>query len=164
MTITMTSITSDEAREIGEHVLFMQEQLDMGHIAVAVVDAAGDLLFAVRQHAVPAPIMQIAINKAITAVKFGEDTVNFRHKLDDESGEWVPGGWSDLDVWASMKNCDVFCPWAGGTRIGDPTDIHTIGGVGVSGLDELEDHELSLQRPSGPWADAAPDVPGFADD
>lgn len=149
----MRSLDTQEALLILENIRNLDEL-----IAVAVVDASGDVLVALREDGVDPATLDFAIAKARTAVKFQRDTVSFRHNLNKE-GVWELSGhdgWNEHDLAMAAKHTPYFCSWAGGTIVMHEKEAWVMGGVGVSGLDELDDHTLSQMRPSGgPW------LPGF---
>jgi uncharacterized protein GlcG (DUF336 family) len=115
----------------------------LGAISVAIIDIQGGLIFGARQPFAAAPTMDSAWNKAKTAWFYQRDTIAFRHSFSRTDNGWMPAieGWSDRDVANARAVFPAFCDWAGGVLLkheGAP-----VGAVGVSGREELEDHELA---------------------
>jgi uncharacterized protein GlcG (DUF336 family) len=98
-------------------------------IAVAVVDAAGDLLAFVRQDGMPARSVAIVQGKAYTAVRLGITTAAFHQRLAKENLR--PSDFCD----------DRLTAMAGGAVLRDGAG-RLLGAIGVTGLAASEDQEI----------------------
>jgi uncharacterized protein GlcG (DUF336 family) len=150
---TLTMLTLHDALEIQDHLLYAAESDGLKPVAICIVDIERRVLTSIAMDGTKKPSIDTARDKAITALEFERDTVQFRYKR-GEFGQWVPAGndgWSTVDIMAAVKINNVFVPWAGGALVLSPHDGSILGAVGVSNRKELEDHELASSRPSG-WA------------
>jgi uncharacterized protein GlcG (DUF336 family) len=141
-----------EALDLQQHLLDTANGDGLKPVAICIVDTTGAQLTAVTMDGTKAPSIQTAHDKAVTAVMFERDTIEFCNRNDGEM--WVPAGdlgWSSLDIAAAAKVNAVFVPWGGGALIRSPHDGSILGAVGVSNRTEEEDHDLASSRPSG-WA------------
>jgi uncharacterized protein GlcG (DUF336 family) len=157
---TLTTLTLHDALEIQGHLLYAAENDGLKPVAICIVDIERRVLTSVAMDGTKKPSIDTARDKAITALDFERDTVEFRH-VRGMGNRWVPAdevasgeeklGWSEVDIMAAIKVNNVFVPWAGGVLIRSPHDNSILGAVGVSNRKELEDHDLAFLRPSG-WA------------
>jgi len=109
----------------------IQQELerDQRGAAIAVADEHGELMALLRTDGCPLASINIAINKAFTASREGQESKNIG-KLSKEEG-WPMTNYGDLRYTA----------WGGGVPI-----IYNgvcVGGVGVSGLPEADDMVLA---------------------
>ena len=148
---TLTSIDLADARELGEHI-FQKALADGGEpVAIVIVDAHANPVWAISMNGTKPPSWTNAHAKACTAVEFEHNTIDFRF-YQGESGMWIPlreKGWSELDLTQAMSLDPRFCGWAGGSPIINEHDRTVMGGIGVSNREEVEDHDLASSRPSG---------------
>ncbi|MCL1916521.1 MAG: heme-binding protein [Desulfovibrionaceae bacterium] len=99
-------------------------------VCVSVCDSYGALLAFCRMDGAPLRSINIAQQKAYTAVRMGSDTASFKQRLVNE-------GFTARDF------CDpLLTPLPGGQPI---TDLHgsILGGIGISGLKPEEDADLA---------------------
>ena len=96
-------------------------------VNAAVVDRGGNLVAFLRAEGAPLHSIQIAIDKAYTAVSFGFPTREWSRLLE----EFSPGAAAGLPAVPRLA------PFGGGLPI--LVDVERIGGIGVSGASEEED-------------------------
>ena len=147
---TLTTLDLEEALALQSYLLSVAHTDGLKPVAICIVDASGTQLTAVTMDGTKTPSIKTAHDKAITAVAFERDTIEFCYVLDGD--KWVPAGdqgWSATDIAAAAKINAVFVPWGGGVLIRSPHDGSILGAVGVSNRTEEEDHELASLRPSG---------------
>jgi glc operon protein GlcG len=99
-------------------------------ITVAVVDAHGELLCYARKDGSALHAGVLAINKAYTAARDRQTTANL--------AAWAKSTGKDMGYWADSK----FTGIAGGVPVIIGGKV--VGGIGVSGLAELEDERLAF--------------------
>ena len=136
-----------DARELLDFII---EQAAGRQIAIAVVDLTGRLLAVASINGVGQHYTDFAIAKAMTALHEELNTVDFRFIY--EEGKYVERvdnlTWAEWELTHAAQLRPGFCGWAGGTVVNNPNNPdHIVGAIGVSGLSELEDHELSFKRP-----------------
>jgi uncharacterized protein GlcG (DUF336 family) len=157
---TLTTIDLADALEIQQHLLNAAQCDGLNPVAICIVDIERRVLTSVAMDGTKKASIDTARDKAITALDFDRNTVEFCHvRGSDERwipAEWVESGeeklgWSLADILAASKINAVFVPWAGGALIRSAHDDSILGAVGVSNRSELEDHNLAVKRPSG-WS------------
>ena len=123
-------LTSDQAEQIKQRVLqrAAEDKLD-NDIAVAVVDAHGELICFTRKDNAAFHAGVLAKNKAYTAARDRQATSSL--------GAWAKETGKDMGYWTDSKITGI----AGGVPV--IVDGKVVGGVGVSGLDEFEDERLA---------------------
>ncbi len=149
---TIRTLSLMDALDLQQHLLDTANGDGLKPVAICIVDATGAQLTAVTMDGTKVPSIQTAHDKAVTAVMFERDTIEFCHRHCGDM--WVPSGdlgWSSVDIAAASKINDIFVPWGGGALIRSPHDDSILGAVGVSNRTEEEDHDLASSRPSG-WA------------
>ncbi|MGL1887672.1 MAG: heme-binding protein [Reichenbachiella sp.] len=97
---------------------------------VAVVDQNGELVSFARTDNAPLSHINVAINKAYTAVRLRKETEQFDKELDKMDPE-------DIENFDDLK----LVSWPGGIPIYEEEKL--IGGIGISGLDAHEDVALA---------------------
>lgn len=100
-------------------------------VAIAVVDAAGQLQAFLAQDDVMPVARQTAIDKAWTAIQFARDTKKLEERINE-----------DPTFRQKVQQDPRFCFWAGGVLIYGEDD-KIIGAVAVSGCSSMKDHELA---------------------
>jgi uncharacterized protein GlcG (DUF336 family) len=151
---TIRTLGLSEAMQILDFLLETATADGLKPVAICVVDASGVQLCAATMDGTKSPSIKTAHDKAVTAVNFQRNTIEFCYV--EQDGTWVPAddvvggdGWSQTDIAAAAKINDIFVPWGGGALILSPHDGSILGAVGVSNRTEQEDHELASARPSG---------------
>jgi glc operon protein GlcG len=130
-----TCLSHSDAQKIIDIIRGELEQRGQG-AAIAVVDAHGELLAFLRTDGCRLPSINIAINKAFTASR--------ERRPSREIGES-----SRADAWPFTNFGDLrYTGWGGGVPI--IVGEQVVGGIGVSGLPELEDIELA-QKGASPF-------------
>lgn len=147
----LTMLDLEDALEIQQHILKLAANDGLKPVAICIVDATGTQLCAVKMDGATTPSIKTAHAKAVTAILFQHDTIEFCHTKPNGTWHPDPHGWDESDILAAMKVNPIFCHWAGGVLIRSPHDGSILGAVGVSNRSELEDHELAWRRPAG-WA------------
>lgn len=133
----LTLLGLDDARELADHLLAVANQDGLGPVAICVVDGSGVQLMAQTMDGVKTSSIRFAHNKAVTAVTFGQDTVEF-------------SGWTVQDVINGANHTGgTFSSWGGGVLVVSLHDGSILGAIGVSGRTEAQDHELASSRPAG---------------
>ena len=124
-------LTFTEAELILQRVLrcAAEDNLD-NDIAVAVVDAHGELMCFSRKDNAAFHAGVLARNKAYTAAR--------DRQASSSLGAWAKKTGKDMGYWTDDKITGI----AGGVPI--VVEGKVVGGVGVSGLDEWEDERLAL--------------------
>lgn len=109
----------------------VQAELDKGHkgAAIAVVDAHGELIAFVRTDGCKLPSINIAINKAFTAAREGQESKALG--LASQERPFPMTNFGDLR----------YVGWGGGVPLRYQGKV--IGALGISGLPEAEDMELA---------------------
>jgi glc operon protein GlcG len=123
-------IDYSEAKKIIEVIVEQASQMQKA-IAVAVVDAHGELIAFARMDGVPLPSITIAINKAVTAARGRKPT--------QEIGEKVRHPEKGYDI--AYHGDPRFVGWGGGIPVWRKGEV--AGAVGVSGLSANEDVSLA---------------------
>lgn len=100
-------------------------------IAVAICDGHGDLLFFMRMPSVSLHSGVLAQNKAYTAARDRQAT--------QALGEWSRESGRMLSYWSDPR----FTGFAGGVPLWLQGQV--VAAVGISGLSEAQDHELSSE-------------------
>ncbi len=147
------SITTVHANELIDCVRSEVEKDGGKSVAVVVRDIFGHILATETPHDIKYGSFDFAIRKSHTVLQFNRATAEFRFSRQDDR-TWVPNpdGWSDLDVATAMAGNPQFCAWAGGIPIvyGRQGALYTVGALGISNREELEDHDLA-ERSVGRW-------------
>jgi uncharacterized protein GlcG (DUF336 family) len=109
-------------------------------VAVVVVDSAGHPVAAERMDGAPFPVLAVAQEKAWTAAAFGTPTATWRESSQPGAAYW------------GMTNSlgGRFSVLTGGAPL--MADGRVIGGVGVSGGDDTQDHSCALHAATDPEA------------
>jgi glc operon protein GlcG len=123
-------IDYSEAKKIIEVIVEQASQMQKA-IAIAVVDAHGELIAFARMDGVPLPSITIAINKAVTAARGRKPT--------QEIGEKVRHPEKGYDI--AYHGDPRFVGWGGGIPVWRKGEV--AGAVGVSGLSANEDVNLA---------------------
>jgi len=123
-------IDYSEAKKIIEVIVEQASQMQKA-IAIAVVDAHGELIAFARMDGVPLPSITIAINKAVTAARGRKPT--------QEIGEKVRHPEKGYDI--AYHGDPRFVGWGGGIPVWRNGEV--AGAVGVSGLSANEDVSLA---------------------
>lgn len=146
---TLTTLTLRDALKLQEFLMARAAADGRKPVAICIVDVRGVQLTAVTMDGTKMPSIKTAHDKAVTAVRFERNTIEFCHV--ELNGVWVPAedGWTATDIAAAAKINDIFVPWGGGALIRSPHDGSILGAVGVSNRTEQEDHILASARPSG---------------
>ena len=136
----LKSLTEEDAVVIVDYVKDTVRRLEVKSVSVAVVDVRGNVLSAIRMDGALPHTFDVAICKGKTAALYERDTVLFSHV--EKGGEWVRGEARDHRADDNRRLVSpFFCSWAGGVAVF--SDGHgVVGGIGISGLHELDDHEL----------------------
>ena len=114
-------LTLAEARRAIDAMLAEAEQEPRRPVAMAVVDAQGDLIAYARMDGVAAMPVRLAHQKAYTAARAGRDTSAFRQRLREQGGNLADYG-------------DPFMAGLpGGVCVLHPRTHRILGGIGVSG-------------------------------
>lgn len=123
-------LTSKEAEQIMQRVIDFAgtENLD-NDIAVAVVDAHGELMCFSRKDNAAFHAGVLARNKAYTAAR--------DRQASSSLGAWAKETGKDMGYWTDSKITGI----AGGLPV--TKNGRVVGGVGVSGLDEFVDERLA---------------------
>ena len=123
-------LTFTQAEQIMNRVIEFasQENLD-NDIAVAVVDAHGELMCFTRKDNAAFHAGVLARNKAYTAAR--------DRQASSSLGAWAKETGKDMGYWTDSKITGI----AGGVPVVANGEV--VGGVGVSGLDEFEDERLA---------------------
>ena len=123
-------IDYSEAKKIIEVIVEQASQMQKA-IAIAVVDAHGELIAFARMDGVPLPSITIAINKAVTAARGRKPT--------QEIGEKLRHPEKGYDI--AYHGDPRFVGWGGGIPLWRNSEV--AGAVGVSGLSANEDVSLA---------------------
>jgi glc operon protein GlcG len=123
-------IDYSEAKKIIEVIVEKASQMQKA-IAIAVVDAHGELIAFARMDGVALPSITIAINKAVTAARGRKPT--------QEIGEKVRHPEKGYDI--AYHGDPRFVGWGGGIPVWRNGEV--AGAVGVSGLSANEDVSLA---------------------
>ena len=123
-------IDYSEAKKIIEVIVEKASQMQKA-IAIAVVDAHGELIAFARMDEVPLPSIMIAMNKACTAARTGKPTQEIGDKVKH------PEKGHDISYYGDSR----FVGWGGGIPV--RIDGKIAGGIGVSGLSSAEDTALA---------------------
>lgn len=140
-----------EALDIQDYLLKVAAEDQLAPVAICIVDATGTLLAAVTMDGTKMPSIKTAHDKAVTAVHFQRDTMEFRYVRD--GGAWrrahtsAGDGWDVHDILAATKINSTFTHWGGGVLIRSITGS-IVGAIGVSNRTEEEDHNLASK-----WTD-----------
>lgn len=129
VTTTQSNITWQAAHQAAQTVVEKAEQLGL-KINVAICDSGGNLAAFLRMPNAFIPSIQIAIDKAITAVGFGFSTSKWMSVCGDDEGMKLG--------FAAQPHVIVF---GGGLPIRINGEL--IGSVGVSGGSSEEDEECA---------------------
>lgn len=146
---TVPILGHHEARDLDDHLIQVASNDGLGPVAISVIDYRYALKSASTMDGVKMSSIKTAHDKAVTALLFERDTVEFMHTWDESNGIWVPSDevWTPIDVANACKINPVFVSWAGGSLIRSQKDNSIVGAVGVSARTELEDHDLASRRP-----------------
>lgn len=127
MQITTTLSHLDAQRAIDAVQAELQKRGKAGVIAVA--DSHGELIALLRMDGAPLASITIAINKAFTAAREGKPTMDIGAKFKDKGYDFM---------WFGDGR---YVGWGGGVPV--LVDGKSAGAVAVSGLTQIEDHELA---------------------
>lgn len=125
-THTVLSLSLAVANELADHALAAADQAGVA-ICVAVVDRAGYPLVFKRQHNSPFHSIEIALDKAYTAVSFGLPTAQWEKQLEGSSEQLRHG----------LMQRPRFVGFGGGLPL--EHEGQRIGAIGISGGSEAQD-------------------------
>ena len=120
-------LTLETARTVGEAALAKAMENQESPVAIAVVDATGELVYFVKMDNSSPLFAKMAVNKAYTEVQFGTDARR------------VPGAIMELGV--IVRDIDPKFTPMGGVAIKAP-DGTIIGAIGASGRKPVRDKVL----------------------
>jgi uncharacterized protein GlcG (DUF336 family) len=120
-------LTLETARTVGEAALTKAMENQESPVAIAVVDATGELVYFVKMDNTSPLFAKMAVNKAYTAVQFGADVHEVPRAI---VGEGV-----------IVRDVDPKFTPMGGVAIKAP-DGAIIGAIGVSGRKPVRDRVL----------------------
>ncbi len=95
-------------------------------VAIAVVDASGIPVAALRMDGAAPPVLDFALDKAYTAATMRRSTEAFHQRMD-----------SSPSLRLGLSNRPRLIVWGGGLPIVDEGQV--IGGIGVSGARDVDD-------------------------
>jgi glc operon protein GlcG len=121
-------LSCSDSIKIIQSILAEQEKMDRG-IAIAVVDAHGELLAFQRTDGCGLPFIKVAKKKAYTAAREGRES--------KAVGDFAKA----MEIPVRELGDPNYVGWGGGTPIFCKGQL--VGAVGVSGLTEEEDMKLS---------------------
>lgn len=125
---TITTLSHTDAQRAIDAV--QAELLKRGKAGViAVADAHGELIALLRMDGAPLASITIAINKAFTAAREGKPTLDIGAKFKDKGYDFM---------WFGDGR---YVGWGGGVPV--LLDGKSVGAVAVSGLTQIEDHEIA---------------------
>ena len=127
--ITTESIGIEEARRAIEAILAAVTESD-SPVAIAVVDAHGDLICSLRADGAAPRMGRRSRAKAYTAVTLGLDTVVFRDEVVKAEGRTL-GDWGDPQLTSLQGGLAV--------KRGD----QVLGGIAMSGNNTARDEQLA---------------------
>jgi glc operon protein GlcG len=127
--ITTESIGIEEARRAIQAILAAVTETD-NPVAIAVVDAHGDLICSLRADGAAARMGRRSRAKAYTAATLGMDTVVFRDQVVKAQGR-------TLDDWGDPRLTSL----QGGLVVEDGDRV--LGGIAMSGNTTVRDQELA---------------------
>jgi glc operon protein GlcG len=127
--ITTRSIGIEEARRAIDAILAAVTEKD-SPVAIAVVDAHGDLICSLRADGAAARMGRRSRAKAYTAAVLGMNTVVFRDEVVKAQGR-------SLDDWGDPRLTSL----QGGLVVKDGD--HVLGGIAMSGNTTVRDQELA---------------------
>lgn len=133
---SIASVALATASEIVERALVAAEAAGVP-VCVAVVDRAGLPLVFKRQQGAPLHSIDIALDKAYTAVSFGRPTAAWDARL-AQAGDLLRHG---------LMQRDRFVGFGGGSPI--LHDGRCVGGIGISGGSEAQDVAFAEAALSG---------------
>jgi glc operon protein GlcG len=122
------SLGLDDARKAIDSAL-LEAARDRRPMAVAVVDANGDLIACARMDGAHERILRFAIRKAYTAAVMGRDTVGFKSELSERARSLADYG------------DPQFTTLQGGVPVS--VDGQVVGGVAVGGNSADRDKEIA---------------------
>jgi glc operon protein GlcG len=120
-------LTLEAARTVGEAALAKAMESQESPVAIAVVDATGELVYFVKMDNSSPLFAKMAVNKAYTAVQFGTDAQEVPRAI---VGEGV-----------IVRDVDPKFTPMGGVAI-EASDGTIIGAIGVSGRKPVRDRVL----------------------
>lgn len=124
-------LSLEEARRAIDAMLREAEREPRRPVAMAVVDARGDLIAFARMDDVAAMPVQLAHRKAYTAARAGRDTSALRQRLREQGGTVADYG------------DPLMVGLQGGVCVLHPQTNRSLGGVGVSGHTGERDEEIA---------------------
>jgi glc operon protein GlcG len=127
--ITRESIGVEEARRAMNTILAAVTERD-NPVAIAIVDAHGDLICCARQDGAGARMVRRARAKAYTAATLGMNTVDFRDQVLKAEGR-------TLDDWGDPNLTSL----QGGLAVRSHGKV--VGGIAMSGNNTKRDEQLS---------------------
>jgi len=128
-TLAQTTLGWQAARDAAASAMAKADQLGVP-VNVSIVDVSGLPLAFMRTNGAPIHSIDIAQDKAVTAVSFGVAT-----------GDWDKDVGDVPRLWDSLVARRRFCALAGGFPI--RIDGEVVGGIGVSGGSEEQDMECA---------------------
>lgn len=129
MTVYERACLSLEAAQRAVAATLAEAGMDGRAMAVAVVDAQGDLLCCARMDGAPARVQRFAIRKAYTAAVMGRDTLALKRDLEERQRSLADYG----DPLFTTLQGGVAVRWAG----------QVVGGIGVGGSTQARDEEIA---------------------
>ena len=129
-TVDQKNIRWQSAHDMVAAAVNAAEEMNV-KVNVAVVDRGGHLAAFLRMPGSAFHSVDIAINKAYTAMSFGLPTSGWQPIADSMSALSQTG----------LFSTDRLLPCGGGLPI--EVDGHRIGGIGISGASEQQDEELA---------------------
>jgi uncharacterized protein GlcG (DUF336 family) len=129
-TVDQKNIRWQSAHDMVAAAVNAAEEMNV-KVNVAVVDSGGHLAAFLRMPGSAFHSVDIAINKAYTAMSFGLPTSGWQPIADSMSALSQTG----------LFSTDRLLPCGGGLPI--EVDGHRIGGIGISGASEQQDEELA---------------------
>jgi uncharacterized protein GlcG (DUF336 family) len=128
--VTQVSISLESALAAGTAAIKRAKELDV-RIAVTVMDPSGAALVQLRMPGTPLHSVQIAFDKAYTAVSFGRNTRAWQAILEQRSEA----------VRAGLMKQPHFLTMAGGVLVS--LDGNKVGAIGISGASEGVDEDCA---------------------
>jgi uncharacterized protein GlcG (DUF336 family) len=125
---TKTSITRDSAVALAVAARDAATKISL-NLAIAVTDDGGHLIAFERADATPFLAAEVAVNKAWTAASFGLDTMIWNQVVAQPAT-------------APLANHPRVMPVGGGVPI--VVDGHVVGGIGISGGNAQQDHDVAV--------------------
>ncbi len=125
-----TQISMQQAHAVTDYAI-KWAQSNQQNIAVAVVDAAGELITFSRMDLASPQTCLLAQNKAYTSARDRQKT--------SALAKWAHSTNKTINFWTDARITGM----AGGVPV-ENSDNRVIGGVGISGMDEFEDEKLAV--------------------